>query len=210
MLLAFEKEVLGIYVSGHPLEEYEGLWKRMISAKTTDFLLDDETGNIRAIDGEKVVVGGIISSKKIKYTKNDKIMAFITLEDLVGSVEVIVFPKNYESNANKLVEDEKVFVTGRVQADDERDGKVICENITTFDEIPKKLWVQFETRKQYGEQEAKLLELIKDSDGKDSVNIFIKELKSMKVLPTNRNVKADNSLIDKLVKHFGEENIKIV
>lgn len=94
--LAFEKEVLGVYLSGHPLEDYEEKWKKNISRTTLDFQIDDETGRTKVHDGAKEIVGGMITNKTIKYTKTNKVMAFITLEDLVGSVEVVIFPRDFE------------------------------------------------------------------------------------------------------------------
>ena len=146
MILAFEKEVLGIYVSGHPLEEYEGIWRKNITNITSDFYLDEETGAMRVQDGQNITIGGLIAEKKIKYTKNDKVMAFLTLEDLAGSVEVIVFPKVYEKSSASLNEDSKVFIKGRVSAEEEKDGKVICESIQSFDDIHKELWIKFPDR----------------------------------------------------------------
>ena len=96
MKLGFEKEVLGIYLTGHPLEEYESRWRKNISALTTDFVFDEETNTTKIKDNQKVTVGGMITEKTIKYTKNNKVMAFLTLEDLVGTVEVIIFPRDYE------------------------------------------------------------------------------------------------------------------
>ena len=96
MLLAFEKEVLGIYLSGHPLEGYRSIMDKMISAKTTDFQPDEESGRPKVYDGQKVIIGGMITERTIKYTRNNKVMAFLTVEDLVGTVEVVVFPRDYE------------------------------------------------------------------------------------------------------------------
>ena len=87
--------------------------------------------------------------KKIKYTKNDQIMAFLTVEDMVGSVEVIVFPKDYEKNSYKLTDENKVFIQGRVSVEEERDGKLISEKITAFDEIPRKVWLKFPNMDSY-------------------------------------------------------------
>ena len=143
MRLGFEKEVLGIYVSGHPLEEYESVWRRTISATTADFALDEETGEVALDDGKKVTIGGMIAGKTIKYTKNEKVMAFLTLEDLVGTVEVVVFPKDYEKNAALLAEDAKVFVQGRVSVEEDKDGKLICERILPFEKPARKLWIKF-------------------------------------------------------------------
>ena len=209
MQLAFEKEVLGVYVSGHPLEEQEELWKRGISNTTADFFLDEETGETVVKDNAPAIIGGIIADKKIKYTKNDKIMAFLQIEDLVGSVEVVVFPRDYERNADKLVEDNKVFIRGRVSLEEDKDGKLICEKITTFDEIPKKLWVKFPTKEAYEAAGEELLALLADSDGNDSVVIYIEDIKAIKKLPPNKNVKAEEGLLARLGEKYGQDNIKI-
>lgn len=210
LLLGFEKEVLGIYLSGHPLEEYAALWKKNITAATSDFRLDEETGKVNVVDGATAVVGGMIADKKIKYTKNDKVMAFVTLEDLVGVVEVIIFPKDYEKNAAFLNEDSKVFIKGRVSVEEEKDGKLICEKITAFENISKKVWIKFSSIESFEENEEKLNDLIRESDGRDEVVIYTENPKAVKTLPPNRNVNADNVLLEKLKGSFGEQNVKIV
>ena len=134
MKLAFEKEVLGIYLSGHPMEEYQGLWQKYITNNTNDFALDEETGEVRVQDQATAVVGGMIADKTIKYTKNNQVMAFLTLEDLVGSVEIVVFPRDYEKYSMLLNEDAKIFVKGRVSVEEDKDSKVICEQIVSFEE----------------------------------------------------------------------------
>ena len=137
MLLSFEKEVLGIYISGHPMEEYQELWEKHVTNNTNDFALDEETGAVRVTDQATAVVGGMIADKTIKYTRNDKVMAFLNIEDLVGNVEVVVFPKDYEKYSALLVEDAKVFVKGRVSLEEDKDGKLICEQIVTFEDMEK-------------------------------------------------------------------------
>lgn len=209
MLLSFEKEVLGVYISGHPLEEWEELWKKGITNTTADFMLKEEDGETVVKDNMSVTIGGMIADKKIKYTKNDKIMAFLTLEDLLGSVEVIVFPKDYEKYHEKLTEDNKVFIKGRVSLEEDKDGKLICERVTPFDEVPRKLWIKFKTRQEYEENVGELYKMLADSDGQDGVVIYIEDPKSMKQLPPNKNVNADEKLISKLMGRFGNENIKI-
>ena len=210
MLLAFEKEVLGVYISGHPLEEQEELWRKGITNTTADFMLDEETQETVVRDNQPVVIGGMIAEKKIKYTKNDKIMSFLQVEDLAGSVEVIVFPRDYEKYSAKLMEENKVFIRGRVSLEEEKDGKLICERITAFDEIPRKLWIKFPDKQSYEQEEKELFSLTADSDGNDSVIIFIADQKAMKKLPPNRNVNADEALVTKLGERFGKENIKVV
>ena len=210
MMLAFEKEVLGIYISGHPLEEWEELWKKGITNTTADFVLDEETNEAVVKDNAAAIIGGLIADKKIKYTKNDKVMAFLQVEDLFGSVEVIVFPRDYEKNSGKLTEDNKVFIRGRVSLDEERDGKLICEKITPFDEVPRKLWIKFKDKESYEKAAEELFALLADSDGNDSVVIYIEEIRAMKKLPPNKNVCADENLADRLGEKYGKENIKIV
>lgn len=210
MMLGFEKEVLGVYVSGHPLQEYETTWRKRISATTADFALDEETNTVRIKDGENVVVGGMIAEKTIKYTKNDKVMAFLTIEDLVGTVEVVVFPRDYEKNAALLTEDAKVFVRGRASVEEDKDGKIICEKIMAFDKPTKKLWIQFPTMEAYKESEQKLFDAIAQSEGDDSVAIYIQNPKAMRELSRNHNVKADEALIHALQELFGEQNVRAV
>lgn len=210
VLLAYEKEVLGIYVSGHPLQTDEALWRKMITNMSSDFVLDEETHTTKAVDGKNATIGGIIESKTVKYTKSNKVMAFLTIEDLVGNVEVIVWPNDYEKNAKWLVEDSRVFIEGRVSAEEEKDAKLICSKIIPFDRIPRKLWVKFANRDVFNEKEPELMKAIADSDGNDTVVIYVEATKEMKSLPRNYNVKADEELVDKLSQLFGEENIKVV
>ena len=208
--LGFEKEVLGIYLSGHPLEDYEAKWRKNISAVTADFLLDEETNEVKVKDNEVVIVGGMITEKTIKYTKNNKTMAFITLEDLVGTVEVIIFPKDYEKYHHLLNEDEKVFIRGRANVEEEKDGKIICEQIYSFDDTKRELWLQFETKEAFEEKEQQLYEMLHDSDGKDSVVIYISSIKAMKKLPESQNVCADMVIVNNLTNFLGKNNVKVV
>ena len=208
--LAFEKEVLGIYLSGHPMEEYEEKWKKNISRTTLDFQLDEETGRTKVHDGAREIVGGIITSKTIKYTKNNQTMAFITLEDLAGSVEVVIFPKVYEKNQQYLNEESKVFVKGRVSEEDEAASKLICESIVPFEQMKRELWLQYADKEAYLSKEKELLELLKDSDGSDSVVIYCKKEKAIKRLPANRNVSADKVLLSKLTNYLGESCVKVI
>ena len=208
--LAFEKEVLGVYITGHPLEEYEERWRKNITAVTSDFVPDEETGVPKVIDGAKVTVGGMIINKTIKYTKTNKVMAFLTLEDLVGTVEIVVFPRDYEKNSAMMNVDDKVFVRGRVNAEDDKASKLICETIDSFDDVPRELWVQFDTKEAFLAQENEFYELLKDSDGKDPVVVYIRSPKAIKRLGQGKTVKADQTLIGKLYEKYGQANVKVV
>ena len=209
-LLAFEKEVLGFYISGHPLEEYEEQWKRGISHVTTDFLPPEEGELPKVHDGERATVGGMITAKTMKATKTNKMMAFITIEDLVGTVEVIVFPRDYKKIGKMLNVDDKVFVSGRISAEEDRASKMILESIRPFSEPKKELWIQFADVEEFTRREPELLSTIMDSEGSDSVIIYVKKEKMKKVLPASRNIKITDELLGRLYQIFGEKNVKAV
>ncbi|MBS6736299.1 MAG: DNA polymerase III subunit alpha [Clostridiales bacterium] len=210
MKLAFEKEVLGVYISGHPLEEYEQSWRKHITAVTTDFNPDEGTGNPSVSDGSRQVVGGMITEKTIKYTKNNKVMAFLTLEDLVGTVEVVVFPRDYEKNSHLIEQDAKVFIQGRVSAEDDRASKLICERVLPFDQMPRQLWIQFASRREYEHQVQELYDILRQSDGNDQVVVYLKQERMMKQLPAARSVRIDQDLLDSLTNRYGAGNVKVV
>ena len=208
-LLAFEKEVLGIYVSGHPLEKYEALWKHVITNVTSDFALDEETGHSKVMDGNRAVIGGILTDKRVKYTKTNKTMAYLTVEDLVGTVEVVVFPKDYEKNLQDLNVDDRVFIRGRVSSEDDQSSKLICEKIFRFDEVPQELWIQFATISDYRAREKQLFDLLRNSDGKDYVVIYVRDGRSVRRLGDNWTVRADESLLGALSEAFGADNVRL-
>lgn len=210
VLLGFEKEVLGVYISGHPLEEYTEKLRKNTNAVTTDFVLDEESGKTKVTDEEKVMVGGMIIDKVIKYTKTNKAMAFITVEDLVGTVEVIIFPRDYEKYSRYLEVDAKVFVEGRASVEEDRNGKIICERVYSFDDAKRELWLQFETVDAFEAKEEELYELMRDSDGDVEVVIYISAAKVMKRLPASRNIALNKELLDRLGVFLGGNNLKVV
>ncbi|SDB07531.1 DNA polymerase III subunit alpha [Eubacterium oxidoreducens] len=210
LMLSYEKEVMGVYISGHPLEEYEEKWRKNITATTTDFIRDEETGETKVRDNSRVVVGGIIESKTIKYTKNNQIMAFLTIEDLVGTVEVIVFPKSYDRYVALLNEDAKVFITGKVQVEDEKNGKLICDSIIGFDELLHELWLQFETKEEYEKKAPAIQTILDSSDGSDRIVIYLKKEKQLKRIPPSRTICVEEALLKKLYEQLGENNVKVV
>lgn len=209
-LLAFEKEVLGIYVSGHPMQEYEAKWRKSISATTKDFQIDEETNRTKVREGAKEIIGGMIAGRTIKHTNSGKTMAFLTIEDLLGTVEVVVFPKVYENNRAYLEEESKVFIKGRVSEEDDNASKLICETIIPFEQVSCDLWIQFADKEAFLKEEAKLYELLKDSEGKDGVVIFLAKEKATKRLPANRNIHVDSGLLVQLNNYFGESRVKVV
>ena len=210
MILAFEKDVLGIYLSGHPLERYRHIMEKMISAKTTDFQPDEESGIPKVYDGQKVIIGGMITEKTIKYTRNNKVMAFLTVEDLLGTVEIVVFPRDYEKWQAMLNEDARVFVQGRVNAEDDKPSKLILEKVRAFEDMPQELWIQFKDKAEYAEKEQELLETLKGYAGVSAVVIYLKDVNAMKRLPAGYHARISDSLTGELRKKYGESNVKVV
>lgn len=209
-LLAFEKETLGIYISGHPLEAYEKSWRANITAMATDFIVEEETEAAKVADGANVIIGGMITAKTVKTTRNNKMMAFVTLEDLAGTVEVIVFPKDYEKKRDLLAEDARIFVQGRASIGEDPVGKVICERIIPFDQLPRQLWLQFANKAAYTTLEPQVMECLRESEGADQVVLYLAEEKGKKILPANWNVSNSPELLEKLEHLLGEKNVKVV
>ena len=209
-LLAFEKEILGIYISGHPMDEYLETWKNSITAKTTDFMVDEESGRAVVEDGVRVTIGGMITAKTVKLTKNGQQMAFVTVEDMVGSVEVIVFPRDYESKRNMLNEDAKIFISGRTSIGDDPVGRLICEQVIPFDQVPKDLWLKFTDKAQYDALWPSVSAVLRGSDGNDTVIIYLEKERAKKILPANWHVAASETVLSELMKIIGEKNVKVV
>ena len=208
--LAFEKEVLGVYLTGHPMEEYEEKWRKSISKTTLDFQLDKETGAAKVHDGAKEIIGGIIATLAIKYTKTNKTMAILTLEDLLGTVEVVVFPRDYEKYKEYLQEENKVFIRGRVSEEDDAPSKLICESIVPFSQTRKELWLQYADKDTFLAQEQMLYDLIGNSDGRDEVVIYCKKERVVKRLGRNRNVQVETGLLSRLMNYLGDSCVKVI
>ena len=208
-LLAFEKETLGIYVSGHPMEEYQELWQKNVTAKTADFIVDED-GNALVEDNSTVVIGGMITGKKVKTTKNNQLMAFVSLEDMVGTVEVLIFPKIYEKHKQYLNEDSKVFLRGRASIGDDPVGKLVCEEVIPFSEIPSELWLQFRNQNYYDGQIDQVMAALRNSEGKDRVVMYLKEERKLRRLSENWVVDASGALLTELYDILGENNVKVV
>ncbi len=209
-MLAFEKDVLGVYVSGHPLDQYLDLWKNNITAKTTDFLVDEETGKAPLADGARVTVGGMVAGKVVKTTKNGQTMAFLTIEDMVGTVEVLVFPRDYESKRALLSEDSKLFIRGRASIGDDPAGKLILESISPFDSIPRELWLKFSDKSEYDQKRQQMMDVLRTSEGQDTVVVYLEKERAKKIMPANWRVSASRDVLGQLYQIIGENNVKLV
>lgn len=209
-ILAFEKEVLGIYVSGHPLENYIEKIKKNVTNYSYDYIIDEEAKRPKVEDGNISVIGGMIITRTIKTTKTNSVMAFIMLEDMFGTIEIIIFPRDYEKYKNMLEIDNKIFIRGRVTMEEDKDAKLICQEIIQFDAVPRELWLRFSDLSQYQKTEKELHNLMDGYDGKDTVVIYCEKEKAMKRLPKSRNVDANEELVGKLRQLYSENNVIIV
>ena len=207
-ILAFEKEVLGVYVSGHPLDEYAAMWKKHISAMSTDFEIDDETGEPKVKVDSKATIGGMIMAKSVKPTKTGQLMAYLTIEDLVGTVEVIVFPRTFSTYRNIIERTDKLFITGRVNANADENAKLICESVVPFEDVPRKLWIRFASEEEYLKKAADLAEELKYSDGKDSIIIYCTKENKRIALPQSRNIRITPDILASLRAQYGIKNVE--
>ena len=208
-ILSFEKEVLGIYISGHPLESYQELLEKNITVKSIDFMLDDETNIPNVKDGNYETIGGIISSITRKTTKTNALMAFITIEDIIGNVEVIIFPRQYEKYHSIIVEEAKIFIRGRATVEEDKPAKMICQDILAFDDVSKEVWVRFKNKDLFLKEEENFYKLINDYEGKDQIKIYLEEEKAIKPCPPTKNIDAACEIIDILKENYGESNIQV-
>ncbi|MCC6094396.1 MAG: DNA polymerase III subunit alpha [Eubacterium sp.] len=208
--LAMEKEVTGIYISGHPLEQYEEKWRKNVTAVTTDFVPDEETGVPKVRDGSRVIVGGMLTAKTIKYTKNNQVMAFLTLEDLLGSVEIIVFPKSYEQYSGLLSEDAKLFIRGRVSVEADRPSKVILERVVPFSEVPSEVWIQFPDKDTYEKEAGEIEKLAASFRGRDRIVVYLKKERAMKRLNCFADAQDADGILVTLKQKYGDGNVKVV
>ena len=204
--LSFEKEVLGIYVSGHPLEDYQNLMDTNINATTHDFIADAETGETVAKDQIYYTIGGMIAAKTVKMTKSNQNMAFITLEDLLGSLEVVVFPKKYEQYRSILEPDSKILVYGRASISED-EGKLLLERAVSFDEIPKHVYVQCLNKEAYAQQENAIYDIIDKYPGSSPVTVCLKEEHQSKDLGRQFYLKAGEEAIGELKQLLGEGKV---
>ena len=210
MFLGFEKELMGVYVSGHPLEDFIPLLEKNCTAKATDFIVDEETGQATVEDGKDVVIGGMIEMVNIKYTKNNKTMAFLNLEDITGTIEVIVFPNDYERNKASLIEGGKVFIKGKAQVEEEKDAKLICSSIKGFEECRSEVWIQFTDKESYTSSESELQSLITSMPGGDTLVIYLTKEKQVRRMPPAFNLCGDSVNLAALATHYGEANVRTV
>ena len=208
--LAFEKEMLGVYLSGHPLESYQDMLKSVCNATSLDFAYDEEEGMVNVAPGKDYILGGIASVVNIKLTRNNQRMAFITLEDLVGSVEVIVFPRDFEKYRELIEEGRKYIISGKASLEENDAAKLIAGKIIPFEEVPREVWLQFENKVELEKVEDELNKIFEGNKGNARVMLYCREERQVKQVNAIRGISYAEAVIDELKHKLGSENVKIV
>ena len=208
--LAFEKEMLGVYLSGHPLESYQDMLKSVCNATSLDFAYDEEEGMVNVAPGKDYILGGIASVVNIKLTRNNQRMAFITLEDLVGSVEVIVFPRDFEKYKDLIEEGRKYIIAGKASLEENDAAKLIAGKIIPFEEVPREVWLQFENKAELEKVEDELNKIFEGNKGNARVMLYCREERQVKRVNTVRGISYAEAVIDELKSKLGCDNVKIV
>ena len=208
--LAFEKEMIGIYLSGHPLYDYQDFLRGICNANSMDFAYDEEEGRVNVGATGNYVLGGIATGVNVKLTRNNQRMAFITLEDLVGNIEVIVFPRDFEKFKNIIEEGRKYIISGKASLEENADAKLIAGKIIPFEEVPREVWLQFENKTKLEEIESKLNEIFLNNKGNAKVMLYCREEKQVKQVNTVNGISYAEQVMALLKEKLGEENVKIV
>jgi DNA polymerase-3 subunit alpha len=226
-LLTGEKEVLGIYVSGHPISEYEEEMQKYITATSLDFISEIEDNNNMenltasadkntgaVLDGQSVAVGGIIAGRSVKYTKNNDAMAFLTIEDLYGSVEIVVFPNVYDKYSKQLNEGQAVIIFGKAQLREDKAATIICNDIKIFQkkntgaQSSVSLWLKIPAEASVPYD--KLMALLSKFRGATPVVIYDEKTKQKMKTKESFWVNADNERLMLELKHLlGEKSVVV-
>ena len=208
-LLTYEKEVLGIYVSGHPLSEYQDTLRKYVSTSSVDFLSDNDTP---IQDGSTVSYGGMITGKTVKYTKNaGKAMAFISVEDMFGAVEVIAFSQIYENLSSKLKEDRVVVVTGRASVREDEDAKIVANEIRFFEDLnsssEQALWLKITNDDT--SRINRLTGILAAHKGNSPVIVYNEPKRKRLRLKEDLWVDLNEPLISELTDYLGKDAVKV-
>ena len=204
--LGYEKDVLGLYVSGHPLEADAGLLGRNITASLSDFTVDPDTEEAGVTDGSVVTIGGIVEKKTVRATRNGSMMMILEVEDLSDSIEVLCFPKETDTYRSRIQEGTKLFIRGRVSLGDDTKGKLICMNLLLFEELEQELFVLFDDREQFMKEEPALKEAL----GGCGCKIVLRSDRSVKRYPAAPGAESRiPEAAERLKNAFGDERVAL-
>ena len=227
-MLDYEKEVLGVYLSGHPLSEYEDFLRKHINATSLDFVNESagaqigKQGGGSAVlfgteepspclpiyDEKPVTIGGIVIHKSIKYTRNsNQAMAFLTLEDLYGTVEAIVFPKIYERYSSRLDKDAIIIIKGKASVREDEDAKVLANEILFRTEDNKSLWVKIKAGSKTVLRD--IADVVKRYPGNMQVVVYDERERKKHTLSDLYHVSGSDELLAVLMELLGDDAVVV-
>ncbi len=216
-MLAMEKEMTGMYLTGHPLDEYEGSLKMYTSISIEKIYKSQEAqkegveDEYSIHDDKKVILGGIISEVNQKVTRSNSIMAFLKLEDLTDTIEVIVFPKTLDKVRNLITADSLVVIKGRVSMKEDEPVKLICETIEPLEKVnTSKLYLRVDNLQKAKELKPALIQTVKEYKGDTPLYVFTADDRKNYRMPRDMWINEDEDLIKELKNLFGEDNVKVM
>lgn len=223
-LLSMEKEMTGLYISGHPLSEYEEVLKKSSVTKISDIIdvsseEEEEFNTAKAQDQQKVTVGGIISSLSKKVTRKNDMMAFAVLEDMYGSIEVIIFPKVLDKYKEIIKEDGLILVRGRVSIREDEAPKILAEDIEELkketensgsSEENKSIYILVNDKSLIEKAKKTIKESSEGNAGINPIIICTKKERLKFMMKAEFWVDVNEDLVSKLMREFGKDNVKIM
>ena len=217
--LVMEKEVTGMYLSGHPMAEYLPVYDAIHASKTGEIIEDTREQTGRYHDGDRVTLLGIITIVKLKVTKSNSTMAFVTLEDMFGAIELLVFPNTLSQYANLVAEGRIVKIFGRISMTEEKDPKIICEQVLPPPDSKEVHNAEHKKNSRPGlymkaanEEDPlykKALQYIEVFDGGTPLYVYFTDKKKLLLAPAHYRVSLNDILLRELKKLLGDENIAV-
>lgn len=211
-ILNFEKEVMGIYLSGHPLDKVSGQLDQYISHHAVDLEINEEeevgAEGYKISDGQKVIVGGLLSEKRVIFTKTNRKMAFITIEDTTGTLECIIFPNQFEK-FERIDESHVYIIKGHISIKEEESASVLVDDLTSLEELlnPEKdtdhILLRLDASKRTGEIRTQLLSIFSKYPGKTKVIVESLEDNVKKPFPDKYNIRINEKIIQELSALLG-------
>ena len=208
-LLAYEKEATGIYLSGHPMDRYMDVCSRIVTAWAKDYQPDEQTGECRFKEGDELISAGTVTECKLKITKTGRQMAFLTIEDIYGQIDVVVFPEVFDRSRELLHTDAKIFVRGKANIGRDETASLLASAIYDIEDVRREVWVAFADIEEFRKQSQRLTELCFETPGAAEVIVYLKKERMKKSLGPDYKIDAAADKLKVFADAFGENNVRV-
>ncbi len=209
-LLRLEKEATGVYLSGHPMDEYEAFSRRIGAAKTSDILVG------KFSDNQRVTLVALLSSVRTKMLKNGNVLLYATAEDLYGSIDITVFNATYRAYKHLLTENNILIISGKISEREDKPTEIICDNVSAIDK-DRLIFTPQQEKKVYirvpsisSEQVERVTALLPHYPGEMSVIFFCEDTRKRFAVPENLKINNNSELFAKISNIVGNNNVKTV